>query len=139
MNCQDDLTSLDLDAIGPSESLASASTGSSISLYPFIALNGSHASNIEDVQGDSAENSLARVLRPLDTKDVVLSNQEAEELENERGGAEGRVWRGGAIDSQEGDDEILVHVSAPSLGRRRRASSAHRRFLLRRPRSDFRS
>lgn len=56
----------------------------------------------------------------------MLSNEEVDELDGERGGAEGHVWRGGAIDSQEGDDEVLVHVSllACSLSRARRPSRA---------------
>ncbi|ORY88033.1 PITH domain-domain-containing protein [Leucosporidium creatinivorum] len=111
MNCQDDLTSLDLTLSAPSESLSTSSTGSTISLYPFILQSRCHALNI------SLPDSLPRVLRPLDTKDVVLSNDEVEELDQERGGTEGGVWRGGAIDSQEGDDEVLVHIQFSELVR----------------------
>jgi hypothetical protein len=111
---QDDLTSLDLTLSAPTESLSTASTGSTISLYPFILQTGCHALNI------ALPDSLPRVLRPLDTKDVVLSNDEVQELDDEQGGTEGGVWRGGAIDSQEGDDEVLVHVSSLAAERLRK-------------------
>jgi hypothetical protein len=111
-NCADDLTSLDLSLLPPA-SISSASSSTTISLYPFLLLSQSHGLNLEDPA------TLPRLLRPIDSKDVVKTNEELVGTELEVG--EGGVWSGGCVESQEGDDEIILRVSG-SLddGRRRR-------------------
>lgn len=105
---QDDLTSVDLEASAPGI-VPSSSSGTTVSLYPYISLSGSHATNIQN------PDSLQRILRPLDSREVVMSNDEVDELDD--GGHDGGIWRGGAIDSQDDDDEILVHVKCEILPR----------------------
>ncbi|KDE05594.1 hypothetical protein MVLG_04089 [Microbotryum lychnidis-dioicae p1A1 Lamole] len=90
MDCRDDLTSVDLDHSVVTESLASATSSSTISLYPFIDHHGCYGTNL------ALPDSLPRVLRPLDSKD-------------------GGPWTGGSIDSQDDDDELLVHVKFTEL------------------------
>ncbi|KAM0787616.1 hypothetical protein ACM66B_003682 [Microbotryomycetes sp. NB124-2] len=108
MNCKDDLTEVDLSVSGPSEHLQSTSTSSTVSLYPFIDVQKCHGLNLR------IPDSLPRVLRPLDTKDVVMSNDDMAERDRPEAGA---AWTAGAIDSQEDDDEILIHVRFSELVR----------------------
>lgn len=110
MNCADDLTSVDLDHQNAQTlSLSSSSTSSTISLYPFLLESGSYVLNAEDTT------HLQRILRPLDTKDTVKSNEEIEgtlQGEQSEGG-----WTAGCLDSQEGDDELIIHVRFSELVR----------------------
>ncbi|GAA5928555.1 PITH domain-containing protein [Sporobolomyces koalae] len=110
MNCADDLTSVDLDAQNSHTlSLASASTSSSVSLYPFILQSGSYTLNAHDTS------HLQRVLRPLDSKDTVKTNEEIEGTAQAEAG-DGN-WTAGCLDSQDGDDELIVHVRFSELVR----------------------
>ncbi|KAK4051146.1 hypothetical protein OIV83_002968 [Microbotryomycetes sp. JL201] len=108
MNCKDDLTDVDLTVSGPSEHVQSTATSSTVSLFPFIDLQKCHGLNL------SIPDSLPRVLRPLDTKDVVMANDDMAEADHATDGA---AWTGGAIDSQDDDDEILVHIRFSELVR----------------------
>ncbi|GAA6060065.1 hypothetical protein JCM10212_003026 [Sporobolomyces blumeae] len=110
MNCADDLTSVDLDAQSSHQlSLSAATTSTSISLYPFILQSGSYPLNAHDTT------TLQRILRPLDSKDTVKSNDEIEGTpEGDR--TDGN-WTAGCLDSQEGDDELIVHVRFSELVR----------------------
>lgn len=69
---QDDLTVVDLESTAGI--IASTSTGSTVSLYPLIAHSGSHATNIQ------IPDSLTRILRPLDSKDVCIPNEVGDDL-----------------------------------------------------------
>lgn len=103
-NCQDELTSIDSVSLSLSaSSLASSSTSSNYSLFPFLLLDQSFSSNLVDPA------TLPRLLRPLDSKDIVVSN---DELEGDEGA--GGIWSGGCVESQYGDDEIGLHVSSSS-------------------------
>lgn len=107
MNCADDLTSVDLDANAGTLAIASSSTSSTVSLFPFILQSGSYTLNAEDT------GHLQRVLRPLDSKDTVKTNEEIEGTEE--GEARDGNWNAGCLDSQDGDDELIVHVSSCSV------------------------
>ncbi|GAA5836162.1 hypothetical protein JCM3766R1_001981 [Sporobolomyces carnicolor] len=109
MNCADDLTSVDVDANAGTLQIASASTSSSVSLYPYILQSGSHTLNAED------PSHLQRVLRPLDSKDTVKTNDEIEGTE--QGDQRDGNWSAGCLDSQAGDEELLVHVRFSELVR----------------------
>lgn len=98
MACQDDLTSLDTSLLPPSTTLSTASTSQTISLYPFLLLSQSHGLNLAD------PSHLSRLLRPIDSKDVVKTNEEIEGEEREG------VWSAGCLESQEGDAEMILHV-----------------------------
>ncbi|KAK4056800.1 hypothetical protein OIO90_002049 [Microbotryomycetes sp. JL221] len=110
MNCKDDLTDVDLANSAASEHLGSTATSSNISLYPFIDIQKCHGLNL------AIPDSLPRVLRALDTKDVVQTNEEADE-QRQDDTTSTLNWSGGAIDSQEDDDEILVHIRFSELVR----------------------
>jgi len=95
----------DLSLLPPTTQLASASTSSSASLFPLIDFAKSHALNLAD------PDALPRAIRPIDSKDAVKSNDEVD-AEREAAGTEGTgVWEAGCVDSQDGDDEVIVHVS----------------------------
>jgi hypothetical protein len=53
------------------------------------------------------------VLRPLDSKDTVKTNEEIEGTEE--GEARDGNWNAGCLDSQDGDDELIVHVSRSAV------------------------
>lgn len=107
MNCADDLTSVDVDTNAGTLQIASASTSSSVSLYPYILQSGSHTLNAED------PSHLQRILRPLDSKDTVKTNDEIEGTE--QGDQRDGNWSAGCLDSQAGDEELLVHVRCSLL------------------------
>lgn len=107
-DCRDDLVEVDLTNSAPG-TIQSTSSSSTVSLFPLILLNQSHGLNLQ------LPDSLPRILRPLDTKDTVLTNPEVEELDN--GGQQSGVWSGGCVDSQEDDDEVIVHVRFAELVR----------------------
>ncbi|KAM0752032.1 DUF1000-domain-containing protein [Meredithblackwellia eburnea MCA 4105] len=110
-NCQDELTSVDLASANPANIvLSSAQTTSSVSLYPFILHAQSTGLNLED------PTFLPRVLRPLDSKDVVKTNDELSDDDISAGSSSGN-WVGGCIESQEDDDEIIIHVRFSALVR----------------------
>ncbi|GAA5911471.1 PITH domain-containing protein [Sporobolomyces salmoneus] len=109
MNCADDLTSVDLDASVDTLQISSASTSSTISLYPFILQSGSYTLNAEDTS------HLQRILRPLDSKDTVKTNEEIEGAEE--GEARDGNWNAGSLDSHDGDEELLIHVRFSELVR----------------------
>lgn len=104
MNCADDLTSIDL-----SSTVSSTLTSSTISLFPYILHAQSTGLNLTD------PSHLPRLLRPLDSKDVVLSNDEIVGTASET--QSGGTWTAGCVDSQEGDDEIIIHVRFSELVR----------------------
>lgn len=103
MACQDDLTSLDTSLLSPSPSLSTSSTSQTISLFPFLLLSQSHGLNLAD------PSHLPRLLRPVDSKDVVKTNEELEGVEGEG------VWSAGCLESQEGEAEMILHVRIPLL------------------------
>ncbi|KAK4704381.1 hypothetical protein P7C70_g1828, partial [Phenoliferia sp. Uapishka_3] len=110
-NCQDELTSIDLTSAPSSTlSLSSAQTSSTVSLFPFIHHAQSTGLNLTN------PDYLPRVLRPLDTKDVVKTNGELSSDEISLGTSSGN-WTGGSIDSQISDDEIILHIQFTSLVR----------------------
>jgi len=105
--CADDLTSVDLALLPNPLTSASLATGSSsASLFSFILQDQSYGLNLVD------PTSLRRVLRPIDSKDVVRDNED-----EARGDGESGNWTGGCVESQEGDDEIIVHVRFSELVR----------------------
>ncbi|GAA5870665.1 hypothetical protein JCM1840_006770 [Sporobolomyces johnsonii] len=107
-NCRDDLTSIDVEQSGTA--IASTSSSSSTSLFSFLLHSGSYALNVEDPA------TLQRILRPVDSKDTVKTNEEIEGTpEGDTG--EGGVWSAGCLDSQEGDDELIVHIRFSELVR----------------------
>lgn len=91
MACTDDLTQTDLNELDPTTSLISLANGSqtTISLFPFILLDKSFGLNL------SSESNLKYLIRPLDTKDLVITEEESLEF---------------CLNSQEGDDELILHV-----------------------------
>lgn len=105
-NCADDLTQIDYDASAAANAhlASSTSSSSSNSLFPLIEFTHSHALNIDS---NDPDNALKRVLRPLDSRDAVLDNQEIVGTAHEGAGG---VWTAGSIETQEGDDELLIHV-----------------------------
>ncbi|KAI5480490.1 thioredoxin family Trp26 [Pseudohyphozyma bogoriensis] len=107
MNCQDELTEVDIENPSGPNHIASASTSSTVSLYPFIFHTQSTGINLED------PTYLPRLLRPHDSKDVVKSNDELVGEDEQTSG----VWGGGCIDSQEGDDEVIIRVRFTELVR----------------------
>ncbi|SCZ93500.1 BZ3500_MvSof-1268-A1-R1_Chr6-3g08702 [Microbotryum saponariae] len=109
MDCRDDLTSVDMDHSVVTESLASATSSSTISLYPFIDHHGCYGTNL------ALPDSLPRVLRPWDSKDVCTANDELGEPDDALNPRSGGPWTGGSIDSQDDDDELLVHVKFTEL------------------------
>ncbi|KAJ8295018.1 Sorting nexin lst-4 [Rhodotorula toruloides] len=113
MNCADDLTAVDIDEAQPGSLQASSSTSSSSSLFPLIEFHLSHALNVND----AVQDPLKRVLRPLDSKDAVLTNDELVGTEHEAGAGDGGVWTAGCIETQDGDDELLIHVRFSELVR----------------------
>lgn len=117
MNCADDLTAVDIDEAQPG-SLQASSTSSSSSLFPLIEFHLSHALNVND----AVQDPLKRVLRPLDSKDAVLTNDELVGTEHE---AEGGLWTAGCIETQDGDDELLIHVRKIRRISPPRQSSSH--------------
>ncbi|GAA5981926.1 hypothetical protein JCM10908_004669 [Rhodotorula pacifica] len=112
-NCADDLTQIDYDASAAANShlASSTSSSSSNSLFPLIEFTHSHALNI---QSNDPDNALKRVLRPLDSRDTVLDNEEVVGTEHEGNGG---MWTAGSIETQEGDDELLIHVRFSELVR----------------------
>ncbi|GAA5825740.1 hypothetical protein JCM11251_000355 [Rhodosporidiobolus azoricus] len=111
MNCAEDITSVDLATLeNPQSHLASTATAHQESLFPFISFPHSSALNV-DLSGLPADEDqpLKRIMRPLDSKDVVKGNEELIGTVDEAG-VEGGVWSGGALESQDGDDELLIHV-----------------------------
>ncbi|GAA5965073.1 hypothetical protein JCM8115_006652 [Rhodotorula mucilaginosa] len=112
-NCADDLTQIDYDASAAANAhLASTtSSSSSNSLFPLIEFTHSHALNIDS---NDPDNALKRVLRPLDSRDAVLDNQEIVGTAHEGAGG---VWTAGSIETQEGDDELIIHVRFSELVR----------------------
>jgi hypothetical protein len=110
-NCADDLTQIDYDASAAANAhLASTtSSSSSNSLFPLIEFTHSHALNIDS---NDPDNALKRVLRPLDSRDAVLDNQEIVGTAHEGAGG---VWTAGSIETQEGDDELIIHVRMRSI------------------------
>ncbi|GAA5861051.1 hypothetical protein JCM8547_008019 [Rhodosporidiobolus lusitaniae] len=117
-NCAQDITSVDIDTLqNPLSHLASSSGASSSSLFPLISFEHSHALNADLSHLASTEQPLRRVLRPLDSKDVVKGNDELVGTVSEGGAEGGGVWSGGALESQEGDDELLIHVRFSELVR----------------------
>jgi len=124
MNCADDLTSVDLDHQNASTlALSSSSTSTSISLYPFILQSGSYVLNAHDTQ------HLQRILRPLDSKDTVKTNEEIQGTTE--GAAREGGWIAGCLDSQDGDDELIIHVRLIPLGREEGKSLISLRIDLR--------
>ncbi|BGP31849.1 hypothetical protein JCM10296v2_003626 [Rhodotorula toruloides] len=113
MNCADDLTAVDIDEAQPGSLQASSSTSSSSSLFPLIEFHLSHALNVND----AVQDPLKRVLRPLDSKDAVLANDELVGTQHEADGDDGGVWTAGCIETQDGDDELLIHVRFSELVR----------------------
>ncbi|GAA6027415.1 hypothetical protein JCM8097_007845 [Rhodosporidiobolus ruineniae] len=117
MTCADDLTSVDTELSGVQSHLATASTSSQVSLFPLISFPHSSAANVDySTLPPGEDQPLKRVLRPLDSKDTVKTNDELVGTVDE-GGAGGGVWTGGALDSQDGDDELLIHVRFSELVR----------------------
>lgn len=98
MACTDDLTQTDLNELDPTTSLISLSNGNqtTISLFPFILLDKSFGLNL------SSESNLKYLIRPLDTKDLVITEEESIEF---------------SLNSQEGDDELILHVRFSELVR----------------------
>ncbi|GAA5857255.1 hypothetical protein JCM5353_005733, partial [Sporobolomyces roseus] len=75
----------------------------------FILQSGSYVLNAHDTQ------HLQRILRPLDSKDTVKTNEEIQgttEGEAREGG-----WVAGCLDSQDGDDELIIHIRFSELVR----------------------
>ncbi|GAA5861897.1 hypothetical protein JCM3774_001343 [Rhodotorula dairenensis] len=111
-NCADDLTQIDYDASAAANAhLASTTSSSSNSLFPLIEFSHSHALN---VHSDDPDNALKRVIRPLDSRDTVLDNQEVVGTAHQ---GVGGIWSAGSIETQEGDDELIVHVRFSELVR----------------------
>ncbi|BGP15850.1 hypothetical protein JCM10213_005665 [Rhodosporidiobolus nylandii] len=116
MNCAEDLTSVDLSSLAPQTHLASATTTAQDSLYPLVDFPRCYALNVDLSTLPAGEQQpLKRLLRPLDSKDTVKGNEEIVGTVDEA--AEGGVWTGGALESQEGDDELLIHVRFSELVR----------------------
>lgn len=120
-NCADDLTQIDYDASAAANAhLASTtSSSSSNSLFPLIEFNHSHALNIDS---NDPDNALKRVLRPLDSRDAVLDNQEIVGTAHEGAGG---VWTAGSIETQEGDDELIIHVRTGRRARWQLSRNSH--------------
>lgn len=114
-NCEDDLTSLDLDLLPPS-TISSTLTGSTISLFPFILFSQSYGLNLLN------PDTLNRVLRSIDQKDVVRDNEEVEAMMES---SESEMISGGCLDTLEGDDELIIHVSGISSYRRELLNSCY--------------
>lgn len=108
MNCQGDLTAVDLEH-ATSGALSSASTSSSSSLLQLVDFHRSHAQNIANA--DDAD-ALKRVIRGLDSRNTVLTNDEIVGTAQEGDALAGGVWTAGSIETQDDDDELLVHVRA---------------------------
>lgn len=122
-NCADDLTQVDYDASAAANShlAGTSSTSSNNSLFPLIDFTHSHALNIDS---NDPDNALKRVLRPLDSRDTVLDNGQVIGTVH----AEGGVYTAGSIETQDGDDELLIHVSlspVPSRASSSELESAH--------------
>ncbi|GAA5970916.1 hypothetical protein JCM11641_004507 [Rhodosporidiobolus odoratus] len=116
MNCAEDLTSVDLNTLAPQSHLSSAVSATSTSLFPLIDFPRSHALNVDlSLLPPGESQPLKRLLRPLDSKDTVKGNEEIVGTADEA--SEGGNWTGGALESQEGDDELLVHVRFSELVR----------------------
>ncbi|POY71728.1 hypothetical protein BMF94_5089 [Rhodotorula taiwanensis] len=111
-NCADDLTQVDYDASAAANShlAGTSSTSSNNSLFPLIDFTHSHALNIDS---NDPDNALKRVLRPLDSRDTVLDNDQVIGTVH----AEGGVYTAGSIETQDGDDELLIHVRFSELVR----------------------
>ncbi|GAA6012933.1 hypothetical protein JCM10207_008384 [Rhodosporidiobolus poonsookiae] len=117
MSCADDLTAVDLSTVQAGQShLASTAASSQSSLFPFISFPHSSALNVDLSGLPPSDQPLKRVLRPLDSRDTVKGNDELVGTADEAAG-DGGVWSGGALDSQDGDDELLVHVTFSELVR----------------------
>lgn len=128
MNCADDLTQVDVEHALQQGTLASTSSSSSQSLFPFIDFARSNALNVDNADDT---HHLRRVLRPLDSKDTVLDNHEIVGTLQDGTEQGGHVWSAGCIDTQDGDDELLIHVRpgprlprSPSVARTRSPPSA---------------
>ncbi|BGP47911.1 hypothetical protein JCM10450v2_003776 [Rhodotorula kratochvilovae] len=113
MNCADDLTQVDVEHAA-SGALASTSSSSSQSLFPLIEFHRSNALNIANADD---QNHLRRVLRPLDSKDIVLDNDEIVGTAQDGGEVGGGVWSAGCIDTQDGDDELIINIRFSELVR----------------------
>ncbi|KPV75361.1 uncharacterized protein RHOBADRAFT_53346 [Rhodotorula graminis WP1] len=103
--CADDLTQVDVEHALQQGTLASTASSTSQSLFPWIDFAHSSALNVDNA-GDP--DHLRRVLRPLDSRDTVLDNDEIVGTTQE--GHQGQVWSAGCLDTQDGDDELLIHV-----------------------------
>ncbi|GAA6056130.1 hypothetical protein JCM3770_006009 [Rhodotorula araucariae] len=110
MNCADDLTQVDVEHAA-SGALASTASSSSQSLFPLIEFHLSSALNVANAHD---ANHLHRVLRPLDSRDTVLDNDEIVGTAQE---GQGGVWTAGCIDTQDGDDELIINVRFSELVR----------------------
>jgi len=105
MNCADDITQVDVEHALQQGTLASTASSSSQSLFPWIDFTHSSALNVDNA---ADPDHLRRVLRPLDSRDTVLDNDEIVGTAQE--GQQGQVWSAGCLDTQDGDDELLIHV-----------------------------
>ncbi|GAA6019070.1 hypothetical protein JCM8202_000663 [Rhodotorula sphaerocarpa] len=112
-NCADDLTQIDYDASAAANAhlaVGGAGTAAQASLFPLIDFTRSNALNVHSTDPD---NALKRVLRPLDSKDTVLDSAEVIGTRHD----EGNVHTAGSIETQEGDDELIIHVRFSELVR----------------------